>query len=255
MVALGSFMIVLVLSLIVVRIATVALSMTGLSTEVSRFQARSAWTGTGFTTGEAEQVVDHPVRRRIMSWLMLARGAGLVTAASTLFLSFADVGSEETSEGLFRLGVLVLALMVLWWVSRSSWVDRRMRAWIEKALEATTDIRAKNYATVLHLNENYEVSELVVVEDGWMAGRTLRDLRLAEEGVLVLGVTRKGGKYVGAPAGDVRIEAEDRVTVYSVEEKVRELGERKAGWEGAEEHVKREREEHRRREEQAAEEG
>jgi hypothetical protein len=53
---------VLGLSLIITRIATTALSLTGLSWEAARFQARSAFTGTGFTTTEAERVVDHPVR-------------------------------------------------------------------------------------------------------------------------------------------------------------------------------------------------
>jgi hypothetical protein len=55
---------VLVLSLLITRVATVALTMTGLSQEAARFQARSAFTGTGFTTKEAEDVVNHPVRRR-----------------------------------------------------------------------------------------------------------------------------------------------------------------------------------------------
>jgi len=58
-----AFLIVLALSLVLTRVATVALAMTGLSHEVAKFQARSAFTGTGFTTREAENVVDHPVRR------------------------------------------------------------------------------------------------------------------------------------------------------------------------------------------------
>ena len=54
---------VLSLSLFVTQLATIALTYTGLSLEAARFQARSAFTGTGFTTSEAENVVDHPVRR------------------------------------------------------------------------------------------------------------------------------------------------------------------------------------------------
>jgi len=51
---------VLALSLVVTRIATVALAATGLSREAAQLQARSAFTGTGFTTAEAEKVVDLP---------------------------------------------------------------------------------------------------------------------------------------------------------------------------------------------------
>lgn len=55
-----AFLIVLTLSLVITRIATVALTMTGLSSEAAEFQARSAFTGTGFTTAEAEKIVNHP---------------------------------------------------------------------------------------------------------------------------------------------------------------------------------------------------
>ena len=61
-----AFLTVLGLSLFITRLATIALTYTGLSREAARFQARSAFTGTGFTTSEAERVVDHPVRRRII---------------------------------------------------------------------------------------------------------------------------------------------------------------------------------------------
>ena len=61
----------------VARIATRAFMLTGLSKETARFQARSIITGTGFTTDEAEHIVNHPVRRRISLTLMLIGNAGL----------------------------------------------------------------------------------------------------------------------------------------------------------------------------------
>ena len=89
------------LSLIVTRLATTALTLTGLSAEAARFQARSAFTGTGFTTGEAEKVVNHPVRRRIIMLLMIVRSAGLITIVISLILSF--VASPEEGGRLTRL--------------------------------------------------------------------------------------------------------------------------------------------------------
>lgn len=79
-----AFIAVLGLSLLVTRVATTALSMTGLSHPVAKFQARSAFTGTGFTTSEAENVVNHPVRRQIIMILMIMRSAGLVTIIISL---------------------------------------------------------------------------------------------------------------------------------------------------------------------------
>ena len=62
MLAVVSLLLIITLSLLMTRIASVALVHTGLSREVARFQARSAFSGVGFTTSEAESVVAHPVR-------------------------------------------------------------------------------------------------------------------------------------------------------------------------------------------------
>ena len=66
MAALISVFIAITLSLLITRIATEALTLTGLSRTSASFQARSAFTGAGFTTAESEAVVKHPVRRRII---------------------------------------------------------------------------------------------------------------------------------------------------------------------------------------------
>jgi len=85
------FLTAVALSMVVTPTATVALTMTALSREAARFQARSAFSGAGFTTDEAEWVVNHPVRRRIVMLLILLGGAGLVTSLATLVLSLSRI--------------------------------------------------------------------------------------------------------------------------------------------------------------------
>jgi hypothetical protein len=68
--------------------------MTGLSHEVARFRARSAFTRTGFTTQEAEKMVEHPVGHRIIGKLMIIRSAGLVIIVLSLMLSMKDLPRE-----------------------------------------------------------------------------------------------------------------------------------------------------------------
>ena len=48
-----SVILILVVSILITRVAAVALTHTGLSKESSKFQARSAFTGVGFTTNES----------------------------------------------------------------------------------------------------------------------------------------------------------------------------------------------------------
>lgn len=92
-----SLRVVLSVSILITRIATIALTHTGLSRETARFQARSAFTGAGFTTDEAESAVNHPVRRRMLMLLMLLGNAGIVTAISSMMLTF--VGDLQMNAG------------------------------------------------------------------------------------------------------------------------------------------------------------
>ena len=69
--AIITFSIIILLGLLINRIATAALMSTGMSKEMARFQARSAFSTVGFTTTESESVVNHPVRRRIIAFLRI----------------------------------------------------------------------------------------------------------------------------------------------------------------------------------------
>ena len=96
-----SLFVIVSLSALITRIAAIALAHTGLSTEVARFQARSAYTGTGITTSETEKIMNFPVRRKIIYSLMLIGNAGIVTTMSTLILTF--VLPNSTSSLLYKI--------------------------------------------------------------------------------------------------------------------------------------------------------
>ena len=198
MVSIISLLFVVIVSLLITRVAAVALTFTGLAWESARFQARSAFTGVGFTTSESESIVNHPVRRRIVMLLMLFGNVGFVTAISALMLSF--IGAQNVSQGIFRFTVLTGGLAALWTASRSRWVDERVSRLIARALWRWTSLDVRDYANLLHLcGEDYGVAEIMVEPQDWLAGRRLGELSLPEEGVLVLGVQRDDGSYTGAP--------------------------------------------------------
>ena len=96
MLAVFTLFIIIVLSIIINRVATIALVHTGLPIDSASFQARSALTGAGFTTTESEEVMNHPVRRKIIGWLMLIGNAGIVTIISTLILTFINKAEESS---------------------------------------------------------------------------------------------------------------------------------------------------------------
>ena len=217
MIPILSLLVVVALSLIVTRIASVALEHTGLGRESARFQARSALTGVGFTTGESEGIVNDPVRRRIVSTLMLFGNVGIVTASSSLLLSF--IGMRTGHVGT-QLAFLAGGLLTLWLLATSRWIDDRMCQVITWA---------RDYARLLHVREEHGVSSLTIEADGWLCDQTLRATELRREGVLVLGIECPGGSFIGAPAPDTRIRAGDRVVLYGRNDRLHELCSRAAG--------------------------
>src|SRR5699024_12563733 len=117
-----TLIVVLTLSVLVTRIATIALMHTGLSSESAKFQARSAYTGSGFTTSESEQIMRYPVRRKIIYMLMLIGNAGIITTMSSLILTF--VLPNNVASLLYSLGIIVVGSVILLFAVRSVWLDR-----------------------------------------------------------------------------------------------------------------------------------
>ncbi len=231
MVAIGSLLLIVALSMVVTRVATVILAATGMARHVAQFQARSALTGAGFTTSESERVVDHPVRRKVIATLMLLGNAGLVGAASSAILGFR--GSAVGQAG-WRVAELAAGVLVLVFLSRSRWVDRKLTEWTSHLLRRHTDLPTRDVAGLLKLADDYTVQEMQVRPDDWVAQRSLADLGLRDEGVVVLGVTRSDGRYLGVPSGSTVVRPGDNVILYGRAPRLRELDGRARGPAGAE---------------------
>jgi hypothetical protein len=234
-VAVASLLLVVAVSLVITRVATVILVATGMSRASARFQARSAFTGSGFTTRESESVVDHPVRRRTIMALMLLGNAGIVAAASSLILGFRGGSFSNNWKAVLEL---VAGLLALLFISRSRWVDRHLTSFIGHLLHTRTDLPTRDLGGLLQLAGDYSVTELAVEKDDWVADRTLRDLGLRDEGVVVLGLTRSDGDYLGAPTGSTQVRPGDILVLYGREDSLNEIDRRRAGYHGDQMHVR-----------------
>lgn len=234
MIAVATIVIVAVISLLLTRVATLAFVLTGMSQEAARFQARSALTGTGFTTHESEGVVNHPVRRRIVMALMLVGGAGVVTTVATLVIGFANA---SRGEAFARLLAMLAALAALLVVSRTRWFDRAVTPLLARLLDRWTDLDAKDYAGLLHVGDDWSVGQIAVRLGDWLACERLADVDLRAEGVAVLGIERRDGAYVGAPRLETAVRAGDVLLLYGRRQRLRDLDHRRAGAEGDRAHA------------------
>lgn len=225
MFAIASLLAVVAVSLLVTRVATVILVASGMSKESARFQARSAFTGAGFTTSESESVVDHPLRRRVVMTLMLLGNAGIVAAASGLILGFRG---GATGNGLLRVLLLAAGVMTIVSLSRSSAVDRRLTRWIGSTLGRWTDLPEQDAGALLELPEDRVVAELAIRDGDWLAHRPLDRLGLATDGAVALGVQRQDGSYDDAAGMSISAAPGDVVILYTTREALGELDRRVA---------------------------
>lgn len=234
MIAIISLLIVVTLSILITRIAAIALIHTGLSKESARFQARSAFTGVGFTTQESENVVNHPVRRKILMIIIFLGSAGVISAISSLILSFMSI--ERTGFFSTEIIFFIVGLFLLLILAQSDWIDQKLSIFINRALNRYTTLDVRDYYSLLHFSDNYRISEIKVEEQDWLYDKTLAELQLNDEGVLVLGIKRGNGEYVGAPRGTTRIYQNDTVILYGRAAILESLNKRIKGAVGDKEH-------------------
>lgn len=178
----------IVISLLIVRAGAVALMMTGMNFDKAKFQALSAFTGTGFTTREAERVVNNPRRRKIVIWLMILGNAGIVTVIVTATSSVTEMQGLQTG-----LNVLILfaGIVLISMIARHTPIVRRWEAFAQMRLarlkifddDTTVD-------ELLHITEGYGVVRVQLMENSALIGQTLSQINAGLEHSFVLGIER-----------------------------------------------------------------
>lgn len=214
------------LALLIIRIGAKALELTGVSRDAARFQALSAFFGAGFTTGESEMVVNHPVRRRIIRDLIIVGnigvlsllGTGVVTATQTRLDTPAD-----RREALIRLIVILVGLTLLWLAARSRIVTAVIDRSIAFGLRRMGALRALDYEQLLRTHAGYEVAEIAIEHGAWLCGRTIGEAALRQRGINVLSVRRSDGEHIGAPRGETELREGDTLTVYGADTAIERL--------------------------------
>jgi len=163
---LGILLVTILVSFIVVRIGGFALQLTGIEGDVARFQALSAFSGTGFTTTEAERVVRHRTRRRIVTILIILGNAGLVTIIATLVATFTQV--TDYSWFFIRLAIIIVAILILYRLVVTSRFGNRILVLVRKPLLQRILREAPAVEEVFNVGKDWGVN-LVMIKS--VAGR------------------------------------------------------------------------------------
>ena len=198
-----------VIWLFIFWLGSIALEATGIERTKARFQCLSAITGTGFTTREAESIVEHPKRRRIAAWLILIGHVGIIAFIILLILGL-RVGLIAPSP----LQISIIAIVV---IAIALFVKFRI---IDKLTNAIVRLMRKGSPApyllteeILHQAGHYGVARIALGEKAKATGLTLKDTGFGEHGITILAIERKD-TVLPSPEAEERLLAGDYLLCY-----------------------------------------
>jgi len=154
----------------VIEIFVILFRVTGLKVEVSRFQVISMMTGTGFTTGESELILGHPVRRKLASFLILFGAFSLAVIISSI--------SQFLSNGLRTKEILLgaAAVIAIFAVLKLGGVQRLLARSFNRKMTRNIELADLPIKEVFLKNKEDALLNLNIYQDSHLANRTLNQV-------------------------------------------------------------------------------
>ncbi len=212
MYAVATFLVVAVITVAFTKLATGALIATGVPPESAAFQARSAFSGAGFTTTEAENVVNHQVRRRIIGTTMFVGSLGTPTLVLTVLVGFVAPGPGSTTERvLVTISGLFLIIMAVFNKPSQRWLQGVGQRYVQRRLAPSL---ASDRVDLLVLSDDFAVQAVRFETTPEESVRSLRGLAQAFPDVTILGI-RRGRDFFGEPPVDIDLQAGDELIIYA----------------------------------------
>lgn len=227
------FIIVVIASFIIVRIGAIAFQLTGLEWSLAKFQSLSCFSGTGFTTKEAELVTGHPQRRRIATVLMVLGNAGFITMIAT---GLSALNPENTilgwlSKSFFpflplwsvrwvNMGVIAIAVFAVYKVFTNKKFTKKITDYLKKKILKKELFKPATFEELLMLAGGYGISSIDVRANSPLIEKTLEQSALRQNNITVLAIVREGETIPNPPA-ETTISAGDELISFGQLENIR----------------------------------
>jgi hypothetical protein len=208
--------------LFVLWFGSIALEATGMERSRARFQAISLLTGTGFTTREAENIVGHPRRRLIGSWMMFLGSVGIILFLLLLFVIIV-IGvqpAKPTSPIVLVLAALpAVALLVLFWLGVLDKLATAIVNWLKRTPYFRPEL---SNTEIIYQAGDHSLARWTVGKAAPEVGSKISDTSLARGEVKVLAIER-GDRVMFYPAAEEMVQAGDRLIYYGKTEEINSL--------------------------------
>jgi hypothetical protein len=197
-------------------LGSVSLEATGMERSRAHFQALSALSGTGFTTKDAETVVNHSTRRWIVTWLMFFGNAGFITVLILIIVSVQANLSTISAERIILVVVLVLACLMFIWLGMMDKVSNSMVRLMRKSKFLQQDITDWD---IVHREGDYGVFRVSVSHILRDPSTKLGDTHFWKTSIGIMAIERDSG-VTAFPAADTILHNNDMLLCYG---KVKEI--------------------------------
>jgi hypothetical protein len=225
------FVAVLVISFIAVRIGAIAFQLTGLEWSLAKFQALSCFTGTGFTTREAELITGSRQRRRIASVLIVLGHAGLVILIATFANSVTPRFKEWSIPFLpasipasllpwVNLAIIAAFIYVAYRVFTRQKFVRRITSFLRERIVSREIIKPVTFEELTVATGGYGVSKIEVCEGSPVSDKTLSESKLRKYDITVLALLR-AGETIPNPSANMKILAGDELLCFGKLDNIR----------------------------------
>ncbi|MCP4650543.1 MAG: hypothetical protein GY853_10750 [PVC group bacterium] len=218
------FLIIIIVSFVIVRTGAIAFELTGLKWSLAKFQALSCFTGTGFTTREAELITRHSQRREIASVLMILGNVGLVTLIATFVntlrpdmiisevkVPFLDFSLFLTPAVNLLLGMIVL--FIIYKIFTKTSLSRDFTASIRQHLIKKEMIKVASFEELALIAEGYSVSSVEIDSNSPVLDKSIIESRVRDLDVTVLAIEREG-KIIPNPTANRKLILDDKIICF-----------------------------------------
>lgn len=228
------FIVVLTASFVIVRVGAIAFQLSGLEWSLAKFQALSCFSGTGFTTKEAELITGHPQRRRIATFLIVLGNAGLVTMIATVASALNPQQAlwARLSESLLpfsipanlapwiNLLIIVVALYVIYRIFTNKKFVKKLTSILRAKIIRREIFKPVSFEELLLLAGGYGVSKIEVSTDSTLVDKTLAGSGLRKSDITVLAIVR-GDATIPNPSANTKILSGDELVSFGKLENIR----------------------------------
>lgn len=170
--------------LLVIELCTNLVELTGLEKPVARFQVISMLTNTGFTTGESELIITHPIRRRLGAFLILFGAFSLAVIISAIS------GILQKNFHIQEIGIIAGILLLLLITLKLPFTQKKLKKKLHEEMEKSYKLEELPIKDVLLQNDEDDFMEIHVHEESGLIGKSIKDVIKAEEDINVLFIMR-----------------------------------------------------------------